>query len=294
MLEIEPMPVQSDLTHDPLQGASSPLGATPCRNGANFSVFSKHATGVELLLFDDVDDAQPARVIRIDPASNRTGHYWHVFVPNVMAGQIYGYRVEGPWDPANGMRFDPAKILLDPYGRGVAVPDRYSRDAASQAGANIATAMKSVVVDPSDYDWEGDEPLRRPSSQTIIYEMHVRGFTRHPSSGVGEKTRGTFAGLIEKIPYLQQLGITAVELLPVFQFDAQDCPPGTVNYWGYAPVSFFAPHQAYSSRQDPLGPVDEFRDMVKALHRAGIEVILDVVFNRTWSVSPVCGCVELP
>ena len=111
--------------------------------------------------------------------------------------------------------------------------------------------------------------------------MHVRGFTRHPSSGVSEKTRGTYAGLIEKIPYLQQLGITAVELLPVFQFDAQDAPPGRVNYWGYAPVSFFAPHQGYSSRRDPLGPVNEFRDMVKALHRAGIEVILDVVFNHT-------------
>ena len=111
--------------------------------------------------------------------------------------------------------------------------------------------------------------------------MHVRGFTRHPSSGVADKLRGTYAGLIEKIPYLQQLGITAVELLPIFQFDAQDAPPGLVNYWGYAPVSFFAPHQGYSSRQDPLGPVDEFRDMVKALHRAGIEVILDVVFNHT-------------
>ena len=155
------------------------------------------------------------------------------------------------------------------------------RGAAGEPGDNSATAMKSVVVDPSAYDWEGDAPLRRPSAQTIVYEMHVRGFTRHPSSGVGERTRGTFAGLIEKIPYLQQLGITAVELLPVFQFDAQDCPPGKVNYWGYAPVSFFAPHQAYSSRRDPLGPVDEFRDMVKALHRAGIEVILDVVFNHT-------------
>ena len=141
--------------------------------------------------------------------------------------------------------------------------------------------MKSVVVDPTTYDWEGDAPLKRSSARTIVYEMHVRGFTRHPSSGVAENTRGTYAGLIEKIPYLQQLGITAVELLPVFQFDAQDCPPGNVNYWGYAPVSFFAPHQAYSSRQDPLGPVDEFRDMVKALHRAGIEVILDVVFNHT-------------
>ena len=141
--------------------------------------------------------------------------------------------------------------------------------------------MKSVVVDPSAYDWEGDAPLRRPSAQTIVYEMHVRGFTRHASSGVSQQTRGTFAGLIEKIPYLQQLGITAVELLPVFQFDAQDCPPGKVNYWGYAPIAFFAPHRGYSSRRDPLGPMDEFRDMVKALHRAGIEVILDVVFNHT-------------
>ncbi len=151
----------------------------------------------------------------------------------------------------------------------------------AEAGKTLAVAMKSVVVDPSTYDWEGDAPLKRSSTQTIVYEMHVRGFTRHPSSGVSEKTRGTYRGLIEKIPYLQELGITAVELLPVFQFDAQDCPSGLVNYWGYAPISFFAPHHAYSSRQDPLGPIDEFRDMVKALHRAGIEVILDVVFNHT-------------
>jgi isoamylase len=141
--------------------------------------------------------------------------------------------------------------------------------------------MKSVVVDPGTYDWEGDRILCRPVSRTIIYEMHLRGFTRHPSSGLSEKTRGTYAGLIEKIPYLQQLGITAIELLPVFQFDSQDAPRGRVNYWGYAPVSFFAPHQGYSSCQDPLGPVNEFRDMVKALHRAAIEVILDVVFNHT-------------
>jgi isoamylase len=257
------------------------LGATPGPEGANFSVFSRHATGIELLLFDRVDDAKPSRVIRIDAAANRTYHYWHVFVPGVTSGQLYGYRVEGPADPRRGMRFDPAKVLLDPYGRGVAVPTGYSRDAASRPGDNAATAMKSVVVDTTDYDWDGDAPLQRPSSRTIVYEVHVRGFTRHPTSGVSEKTRGTFAGLIERIPYLHRLGITAVELLPVFQFDAQDCPRGKVNYWGYAPVSFFAPHQAYSSRQDPLGPVDEFRDMVKALHRAGIEVILDVVFNHT-------------
>jgi isoamylase len=262
-------------------GRSSPLGATVLPGGVNFSVFSRNASGVELLLFDREDDAQPARVITIDPAANRTYHYWHVFVPDVRPGQLYAYRVHGPFDPANGMRFDATKVLLDPYGRGVVVPKNYSRDAARLEGDNASTAMKSVVVDPRAYDWEGDTPLQRPASRTIIYEMHVRGFTRHPSSGVSEKTRGTYAGLIEKIPYLQQLGITAVELLPVFQFDAQDAPPERVNYWGYAPVSSFAPHQGYSSRRDPLAPVNEFRDMVKALHRAGIEVILDVVFNHT-------------
>src|SRR4030095_349830 len=157
----------------------------------------------------------------------------------------------------------------------------YGRDEARRPGDNAATAMKSVVLDVSAYDWEGDAPLQHLSSRTIVYELHVRGFTRHPNSGICDTRRGTFAGLIEKIPYLQQLGITAVELLPVFQFDAQDSPPGLVHYWGYAPVSFFAPHHAYSSRRDPLGPADEFRDMVKALHRAGIEVILDVVFNHT-------------
>jgi len=262
-------------------GQSAPLGSTVRSDGVNFSLFSRKASSVELLLFDREDDTRPQRVIPIDPSINRTYHYWHVFVPGLRSGQIYGYRVHGPFDPGNGLRFDPSKTLLDPYGRGVAVPKRYDREAASKGGENTATAMKSVVVDPGTYDWEGDTPLGRPSTQTIVYEMHVRGFTRHPSSGVAREIRGTYRGLVEKILYLQQLGITAVELLPVFQFDAQDCPPGLVNYWGYAPISFFAPHRAYSSRQDALGPIDEFRDMVKALHRAGIEVILDVVFNHT-------------
>ena len=173
------------------------------------------------------------------------------------------------------------RSCLTLYGRGVVVPRHYSRDTASMQGDNASTAMKSVVMDPQGYEWEGDAPLNLPYSRTIVYETHIRGFTRHPSSGVAATKRGTYAGLIEKIPYLQELGITAVELLPVFQFDAQDCPAGRINYWGYAPVSFFAPHQAYSSRQDPRGPVDEIRDMVKALHRAGIEVILDVVFDHT-------------
>jgi glycogen operon protein len=169
----------------------------------NFSIFSRKATAVELLFFDQEDDAKPARSITIDAATNRTYHYWHVFVPGVGAGQIYAYRIHGPLDPVNGLRFDPKKILLDPYGRGVIVPRNYDRNAARKQGDNTATAMKSVAVDPGTYDWEGDKPPGRPSTQTIVYELHVRGFTRHPSSGVSEETRGTYRGLIDKIPYLQ-------------------------------------------------------------------------------------------
>jgi isoamylase len=265
----------------PTTGRSAPLGASVEQGGVNFSVYSRDAARIDLLLFDS-EDAPPSRVIRLDPSVNRTYHYWHIFVPGLKPGQLYGYRAHGPFDPSQGLRFDASKVLLDPYGRGVVTPLDYSRDDAARDGYdNAVTAMKSVVVDPHTYDWEGDVPLHRLSSQTVIYEMHVGGFTRHPNSGLPPTTRGTFAGLIEKIPYLRDLGITAVELLPVFQFDAQDCPPGRVNYWGYQPVSFFAPHRAYSSRQDRLGPVDEFRDMVKALHRSGIEVILDVVYNHT-------------
>ncbi|MCY2995654.1 MAG: glycogen debranching protein GlgX [Planctomycetota bacterium] len=264
-----------------LPGKSYPLGATVEPDGINFSVFSKGCEAVKLLLFDHVDDKVPARVVALDERQHRTYHYWHVFVRGLQAGQLYGYRVAGPWDPKQGFRFDRDKLLLDPYARCVAVPGNYNRLAAGLPGDNMATAMKNVVVDSSSYDWEGDVPLKHPFVRSIIYEMHVRGFTRHPNSGVAPEKRGTYAGLIEKIPYLQDLGVTAVELLPVYQFDAQDCPPGRVNYWGYAPVSFFAPHRAYSSRQETLGPVDEFRDMVKALHQAGIEVILDVVYNHT-------------
>jgi glycogen operon protein len=238
------------------RGHSAPLGATVEAEGVNFSLYSRDAAGVDLLLFDEVDAPKPSHIIPFDPSANRTYHYWHVFLSGVRPGQIYGYRVHGPSDPRRGLRFDAAKVLLDPYGRGVVTPADYGRVAAIQPGDNCSTAMKSVVVDPEAYDWEGDAPLKHPSSRTIIYEMHVRGFTRHPSSGIAAERRGTYAGLIEKIPYLQELGITAVELLPVFQFDLQDSPPGKVNYWGYAPVSFFAPHGAYSSRQDPLGPVD--------------------------------------
>ena len=263
------------------QGKSFPLGATLVPGGANFSVFSKYSAGVQLLLFDGADASKPSRVIDLDPRTNRTYHYWHVFVPGITVGQIYAYRVAGPFDPKRGLRFDAAKVLLDPYGKCIARPADHNREAARQPGDNTATALKSVVVDTGSYNWEGDEPLGRPFAKTIIYEMHVGGFTRHPSSGIVPSKRGTYAGLINKIPYLRDLGVSAVELLPVFAFDEQDGPPGLGNYWGYQPISFFAPHDGYSSRSDPLGALDEFRDMVKALHRAGIEVILDVVYNHT-------------
>jgi glycogen operon protein len=261
-------------------GSSAPLGAAVVDGGVNFSLFSKRATGVDLLLFDSADAPRPARVLPLDPRDHRTSNYWHVFVPGIGPGQIYGYHAHGPFAPERGLRFDPEKVLFDPYGRAMAVPAGYQRTAAMIPGDNTAVAVKSVVTRPGGYDWEGDEPLRRPFSETVIYEMHVRGFTQHPSSGVAAPRRGTYSGVIDKIPYLQDLGITAVELLPIFQFDPQHAPNG-VNYWGYQTLSFFTPHHAFSSRQDPLGVLDEFRDMVKALHRAGIEVILDVVYNHT-------------
>ena len=270
------------MNNDVKPGRSFPLGATVSPDGVNFSVYSKSCEAMELLFFDAIDDPKPARVIRLDPHRNHcTFHYWHAFVPGVKAGQVYAYRASGPFDPQRGLRYDHTKLLLDPYGCSVAIPDKFDREAATRQGDNAAFAMKSVVADLSNYDWEGDTPLYRPFSRTVIYEMHVRGFTRHESSGVTLEKRGTYAGLIEKIPYLQDLGITAVELLPIFQFDPQEAPSGLDNYWGYNPVSFFAPHSAYSSRSDPSAVLDEFRDMVKALHRAGIEVILDVVYNHT-------------
>jgi isoamylase len=266
--------------HRASPGSSFPLGATPSPGGVNFSVFSKHATRVQVALFDAADAAEPSLVIDLDSPRHRSYHYWHAFVPGLKPGQLYGYRASGP-AAARGCRFDAEKLLLDPYGRAIARPAARSLLAACLAGDNAGTAFKSVVTDGSSYDWEGDRPPRTPFARTVVYELHVKGFTAHPSSGLDAARRGTFAGVTAKIPYLQDLGVTAVELLPIFAFDEQAAPDGLVNYWGYQPVSFFAPHGAYSSRPDPLGVLDEFRDMVKALHRAGIEVILDVAYNHT-------------
>jgi len=265
----------------PLTGHPHPLGSRPLADGTGFSVHSHAAQRLELLLYDHVDDAQPARVITLDAAQHRTGDYWHVFVPGLRAGQLYAWRAHGGFDPARGLRFDPGKVLLDPYGRAVAVPTAFQRAAAQGPGRNDAQACKSVVCSDHDYDWQGDTPLHRPFAQTVIYELHLRGMTRHASSGVPEALRGSYAGLVHKLPYLRDLGVTAIELMPVFQFDPQDAPAGLVNYWGYAPISFFAPHAAYASQPGPLAARNEFRDLVKACHRAGLEVILDVVFNHT-------------
>lgn len=214
---------------------------------------------MQLLLFDTVDDERPSRVVDL---TGRTHHYRHTFVPNVKAGQLYAYRAHGRYAPEQGLRFEADKILLDPYGK------------------CISKSLKSVVADPGTYDWEDDRPPRTPFAKTIIYELHVGNFTRHPNSGIRAGRRGTFAGLIEKLPYLQGLGVTALELLPVFAFDEASAPQGRRNVWGYQPLSFFAPHPGYSSKRNPLGTLDEFCDLVKAAHRAGIEIILDVVYNH--------------
>ncbi|MBV6653053.1 MAG: glycogen debranching protein GlgX [Mameliella sp.] len=269
------MPYQSQ------PGQSAPLGATVLPNGTNFSIFSKHASAVELLLFDEEDHSKPSQVFRLDTDINKTFYYWHIFIDDVKEGQLYGWKVYGPYAPEIGYYFDGNKLLIDPYAKAV-VMDNYDRKAATQPGDNVAKAIKSVVVKDGDYDWEGDRPLNHPYSHSIIYELHVGGFTKHASSGLSSDMRGTYRGLIEKIPYLKSLGINSVELMPVQQFDPADVPdPNLTNYWGYAPIALFAPHSGYAHAKDPIGVVNEFKDMVKALHKAGIEVILDVVFNHT-------------
>ncbi|MEB3199163.1 MAG: glycogen debranching protein GlgX [Synechococcaceae cyanobacterium] len=262
-------------------GSAAPLGASLVAGGVNFSVYARDAEAVELVLYSAADPGQASHVIPLDPERHRTGAYWHALVPGIGAGQIYAWRVTGPWAPERGLRFNPANPLLDPYAAGLLIPQDYQRIPGRNGSEEGRGGLRSVVIDLETYDWEGDRPLRRPSRETVIYELHVGSFTRDPSSAVPDGLRGTYAGLIHKIPYLQDLGITAVELLPVFQFDPQAAPAGRRNIWGYQPLSFFAPHQGYSSTEGPEAALNEFRDLVKALHRAGIEVILDVVFNHT-------------
>jgi glycogen operon protein len=264
-------------------GSAHPLGVTVSRDGVNFSLFSESATEVILLLFDAATAIEPVQIVRLDPFEHKTFHFWHVLVRHCGPGTYYAFRIDGPNNPAAGDRFNPNKVLINPYARGI-TRALWKRGDAIGPRDNLATSMRCAIVDPAAYDWEGDAPIGRPIHESIIYELHVGGLTRSPSSGVASP--GTFGGVIEKIPYLQSLGVTAVELLPVFEFDDSIVGVGPTgaplrNYWGYSTVGFFSPHSGYCSDRTSGARINEFRDLVKALHKAGIEVILDVVFNHT-------------
>ena len=246
----------------------------------NFAIYSKHATAVELLLFNETEFERPTRTFDLDSKNHKSGPIWHARVSalDVQDAKYYAYRIDGP-QPTGGFElhhFDSQKILLDPYARDVFFPPKFDRMAAIAPGENMGKAPLGVLPSSSvQFDWGADFPIRH-GADLVIYEIHVKGFTQHPSSGVHDDLRGTFLGLVEKIPYLKRLGITAIELMPVFQFDPQEN-----NYWGYMPLSFFAPHDGYCSRSGASDQHTEFRELVKQMHLAGIEVILDVVYNHT-------------
>jgi glycogen operon protein len=251
-----------------------PYGAILRDGGVQFVVYSRSATALRVLLYDGVSAAEPAETIDLDPARDRWGDIWSVFVPGLAPGTLYHVQADGPFDPERGQRFDGRARLIDPYAKALA--GEFSLD-----GDGRLVPPKCVVVDDA-FDWQGDRHLRRGLSDTVIYELHVKGFTASPTSGVEHP--GTYRGVIEKIPYLTSLGVTAVELMPVHEF-AGAMPSATgsprINYWGYDPLAFFAPHRGYAADPAPGAQVREFKEMVRALHAAGIEVILDVVFNHT-------------
>jgi len=265
------------------QGSPYPQGAKVNGSGVNFSIFSRHATAVELLLFNSSDSPKPIQTVILSKEKNRTFFSWHVYVIDLPVGTWYAWRIDGCNQPSqSGLRFDKQKLLLDPCARAIS-DKRWSRAAACLEGDNSDSAMRCVVVDEK-YDWEDDKPLAIRSETSIIYELHVGGFTRHSTAKV--KNPGTFSGLIEKIPYLKKLGVTHVELLPIMAFDEQDVPKhtselGLKNYWGYSTHSFFSPHPGFCVTPEQGTHLTEFRDLVKALHKAGIAIILDVVFNHT-------------
>jgi glycogen operon protein len=251
-----------------------PYGAVLRDGGVQFVVYSKSATAMRVLLYEKVNDRDPQELVEFNPQSDRWGDIWSVFVPGVKAGQLYHFQAEGPFDPHQGQRFSPNARLIDPYARALAGPFLPSAD-------GVIRPPKCVVVDDT-FDWQGDRHLKRPLSESIIYEMHVRGFTRSGTSGVSHP--GTYAGVVEKIPYLKSLGVTAVEFMPVLEFPTEEADGSKFvrpNYWGYDPMAFFAPHRGYMKGHKPGDQVRQFKEMVRELHAAGIEVILDVVFNHT-------------
>jgi len=279
-------------------GSPLPLGTQESGGGVNFAIFSRNASRVRLELFKHAQDATPSRFIDFDAARNRTGDVWHVWVKGIAHGQLYGYRADGPYQPSEGHRFNFKKLLLDPCTEGISQPPRWDFPAAlgydpmsSQQDLAIseldnAKSMPKCIFVNDPYDWTGDQPLRHPWSKTVIYETHIRGFTIQPKSGVEHP--GTYRGMIEKIPYLKSLGVTAVELMPVQEFNEYSVTrrnPQTKqrlkDYWGYDSVAFFAPKASFCSSGGLGQQKLEFKEMVRAFHQAGIEVILDVVFNHT-------------
>ncbi len=266
-------------------GFPLPHGPTRVAVGVNFSLFSRHAEGVALLFFSSAA-TKPGAVIKLDPAINRTGDIWHVLVHDLPPDIQYGFRVTGPYDPAgSGHRFAADHVLLDPYARALAGGEQWGRMPDPGSGHERGWLRRCLLPDAS-FDWEGDRPLNIPLRDSVIYELHVRGFTNHVSGAVAHP--GTYAGLIDKIPYLRELGVTALELMPVAEFNENELlqhNPVTGerlrNLWGYSPLAFFAPKAGYASDSHHGNQVREFKEMVKALHRAGIEVILDVVYNHT-------------
>ena len=261
------------------EGTAFPLGVAIVDQGqaCNFALYSRHANSVSLLLFKEDDLEVPAMQVHFDRLANKSGRIWHCRLPMRALQQIryYAYSLSGPSDGEVFHAFDPDKVLLDPYARSVYFPESFDRDAAIAPGSNAGKAPLGVLDNPSTFSWGADRRPRHESS-LVIYEMHVKGFTADASSGVTPHKRGTFAGIAEKIPHLRGLGITAVEMMPVMQFD-----PREGNYWGYMPLNFFSPHHEYASSSRPCGQHDEFKQLVKSLHDADIEVILDVVFNHT-------------
>ncbi|HLA85094.1 MAG TPA: glycogen debranching protein GlgX [Thermoguttaceae bacterium] len=252
-----------------------PYGAICHDDGVQFIVVSRSATAMRVLIYDHVEDREPSEIVDFDPALNRWGDIWSVFVPGMGSGQLYHFQADGPFDPAHGQLFSGKARLIDPYAKALAGNFLPADD-------GVIRPPKCVVID-DEFDWQGDRHICRELSETIIYEMHIRGFTRSKTSHA--KDPGTYLGLIEKIPYLQSLGVTAVELMPVHEFsDGYDCLGQKLerpNYWGYDPLAFFSPHRGYAVGGEPGGQVRQFKEMVRALHQAGIEVILDVVFNHT-------------
>lgn len=268
-----------------LPGKPLDTGTLVTSSGVYFSIFTRNATKVFLELFQNQEDATPFRTIELDPDTNRTGDIWHVYVQGLKAGALYLYRADGPFKPEKGLRFDKTQYLFDPKAKAFTSDSVFK---FMQPGTKRAAGIfpKNVVIDDESYDWEDDKPLAIPLQKSVIYEMHLKGFTASPTSGVEHP--GTYLGAVEKIPYLQSLGITAVELLPINEFDEYEntnVNPMTgarlKNYWGYSTIGFYAPKTSYAFDKTPGGAVTEFKNMVKAFHNAGIEVILDVVFNHT-------------